>query len=153
MAAVGDSRRAEDQWKLTSMSLLSIFKRRRDRGPKVESVLLVVLFITAREGLSVDAAYALRAIISKSSPLDFLFSEPHKQGIVRIPVKMTGPSGRIYDLDIRNTLTPVALRSSGNSNDWLNEIHSNRGGHWKLRKCCHRRLPGSLASGGIANGS
>ena len=68
--------RIEDQRKLTSMSLLSIFQRRKDTEPKVESVLLAVLFATAREGLSVDGTYALREIISKSSPLDFYFLNP-----------------------------------------------------------------------------
>ena len=58
------------------MSLVSIFKRRKDKQPKVESVLLAVLFATAREGLSVDGAYALRDIISKTSPLDFYFLNP-----------------------------------------------------------------------------
>ena len=58
------------------MSLRNLFKRQKDTEPKAEAVLLAVLYATAREGLSADAGYALRDIISKSFQLDFVFLNP-----------------------------------------------------------------------------
>lgn len=58
------------------MSLLNLFKRQKSSGPTAEAVLLNVLYATAREGLSADAAYALRDLISATSPLDFEFLNP-----------------------------------------------------------------------------
>ena len=58
------------------MGLLSQFKRKKQSEPPAETVSLTVLYATARDGLSAEAAYALRDIISASSPLDFEFLNP-----------------------------------------------------------------------------
>ena len=58
------------------MGLLSQFKRKKKSEPSAVAVSLTALYATAREGLSAEAAYALRDIISASSPLDFEFLNP-----------------------------------------------------------------------------
>lgn len=58
------------------MSLLGIFNRQKVNQPAAKAVSLTVLYATVREGLSADAAYALRDIISASCPLDFEFLNP-----------------------------------------------------------------------------
>ena len=58
------------------MGLLSQFKRKKQSEPPAEAVSLTVLYATAREGLSAETAFALRDIISASSPLDFEFLNP-----------------------------------------------------------------------------
>lgn len=58
------------------MGLLSHFKRKKQSEPAVVTVPLTVLYVTAREGLSAEVAFALRDIISASSPLDFEFLNP-----------------------------------------------------------------------------
>ena len=58
------------------MGLLSQFKRDKQSEPPAETVSLTVLYATAREGLSAETAFALRDIISASSPLDFEFLNP-----------------------------------------------------------------------------
>jgi hypothetical protein len=58
------------------MGLLSQFKRKKQSEPTAQAVSLTVLYATARDGLSAEAAFALRDIISASSPLDFEFLNP-----------------------------------------------------------------------------
>lgn len=58
------------------MGLLSQFKRKKQNELSAEAVPLTVLYATARDGLSTEEAFALRDIISASSPLDFEFLNP-----------------------------------------------------------------------------
>ena len=58
------------------MELLSHSKRKKRSDPPAKAVSLTVLYATAREGLSAEAAFALRDIISSASPLDFEFLNP-----------------------------------------------------------------------------
>ena len=46
----------------------------------------------------------------------------------------TGPTAlrNLHVVDTRNSLVPAGLDDTGNSNDWLNEIHPNLGGYRKI---------------------
>ena len=58
------------------MGLLSQFKRKKQSEPLIEVVSLTVLYATARDGLPTAEAFALRDIVTASSPLDFEFLNP-----------------------------------------------------------------------------
>jgi len=48
--------------------------------------------------------------------------------------------GNFHVVDTRGTLTPADLGSTGNSRDWLNEIHPNARGYAKLAKVVEAKL-------------
>jgi lysophospholipase L1-like esterase len=50
------------------------------------------------------------------------------------------PISDFHVIDTRNTLTRATLNSTGNSGDWLNEIHPNKNGYKKIARLIEQKL-------------